>query len=232
MEKKNPGKKIKRKFVKIPQKKKVVLLNSALVLGMLLLAVSFMAIASYAVFGHVYFPPLACALFLVVIVLFLLVFGVSQNGFLLFLGIDFLIGACLMFFYILGLIPLKIYQLWPLVAVASGISIFLVGLYKYRSPKSKYVFPSLVLLAIGTLFFLFSARIIKVTFISWFLKFWPFFILLAGFALIAIFVIQQKKEGLFPLMVDEDENNPDDDVFDSQVTENLLKRNSSNQEEK
>ncbi len=214
----------KNKFVKIPQTGKVILLNSALVLGMTLLAVGFMVVASYAIFGHVYFPPLTCALFLAGIVFFLLVFGVSQNGFLLFLGINFIIGAVVMFFYLVEAIPLKWWQLWPLFAVSSGISLFMVGLYRYRKIKSKYLFPSITLVVLGSFFFLFSAKIIKTSFKLWFLQAWPFFAIAAGLALIIIFIFQQKRQHLFPMLSDDDDDS-DDDVFDSQAAEKLLKKN-------
>lgn len=214
----------RKKFVKIPQTKKVILLNLVLSLGLALLALGFMIITSYAVKGKISFPAPSIALFALGIILLVMVFGISRNGLILFFGCNLVLWGVLVFLQILGIIPLGFNQMWPLFPACCGISLFMVGIYKYKKIKGSYLFPSLAIMALSGLFFLFSARIITMPFARFIAFVWPVFVVIGGIALVLIFIFQHKNKEVFPYMTDDSDDPLEDDVFDNKTAEAIIKQ--------
>ena len=65
---------------------------------------------------------------------------------------------------------IKFSSVWPLYAVFPGLNLILVSCYKYKKLKLNYGIPGLILLIMSLYYFLFSFKLIKVsfTFVSYF----------------------------------------------------------------
>ncbi len=132
-----------------------------------------------------------------------LAFAFIKNGLFLFLGIfSFLTGIV----FLLGdteLVNPTMRNLWPLIVVASGISLFPAGIYKLKRIRTVYLFPAIALVGLGLFFFLFSMHIVKISFVQFFSKWWPAFLIIFGIALVVIFLWQQSHKKEFPYMSDD-----------------------------
>lgn len=137
------------------------------------------------------------------VVLLFLAFAYLKNGVFLFLGIfTFLSGIV----FLLGdteLLHQRMRNLWPLIVVASGISLLPAGLYKLKRIRTVYLFPAIALVGLGVFFLLFSLNIIKVSFVTFFSRWWPVILIIFGIALVAIFLWQQSHSKQFPYMADD-----------------------------
>lgn len=132
-----------------------------------------------------------------------LAFAFIKNGLFLFLGIfTFLTGII----FLLGdtqLVDQSMRNLWPLIVVASGISLLPAGLYKLKRIRTVYLFPAIALVLLGLFFFLFSVHIVKISFVQFISKWWPAVLVIGGVTLVAIFLWQQSHRKEFPYMSDD-----------------------------
>ncbi len=87
-------------------------------------------------------------------------------------------------------------ELWPIYGVLAAVAIFISGLLKYRSMKFGYVIPSATLFGMGLWYFLFSMKIIKMSFKSIAATLGPLFMLSIAVFLVLFFLVQQRHKEL------------------------------------
>lgn len=87
-------------------------------------------------------------------------------------------------------------ELWPIYGILAAIALFVSGLLKYGSMKFGYVIPSATLFGMGMWYFLFSMKIIKMSFKSVVATLGPAFMLSIAVFLILFFLVQQRHKEL------------------------------------
>ena len=100
-------------------------------------------------------------------------------------------------------------RLWPVDVILSGLCLVATGLFKNHRLRTRYLFPGVGLCLMGTVFLLFSADIVKVSFYSVFRRWWPLLLVVLGLALVVLFACQQRADIPFPY---EPEDSSDSDI--------------------
>lgn len=134
--------------------------------------------------------------FFVIIGAFCAVLAVKLNKrslYLFFASFFMLVG----FFFLLsalGIIPLPISRLWPLLSVFAGLALFPAGWHRYRKIRVRYLVPSLAFAILGCGLLIFSLDMVPFSFKQFILKWWPLLIVLAGLTLLLISLSPQNKD--------------------------------------
>lgn len=76
---------------------------------------------------------------------------------------------------------------WPLLLISFGITMLPCCYFRYNRLRSLYVVPSIFLVVLGTVFFLFALKVIPISFKQFVIYMWPILFLCAGGILIAYY---------------------------------------------
>ncbi len=115
--------------------------------------------------------------------------------------------------------PYGIDVLWPVDLCWCGICLILTCVFKHKKVRGVYLFPSSLLLFLGCFFLLFSLRVIKISFMQFMSRCFPFILILFGGFLVAVFFYQKKDTEHFPFDKDELADSTDDEDPFSGVNE-------------
>lgn len=136
----------------------------------------------------------------------------SHNAYHLFFGILF--SLCGFFFTLVAnkIVPYTFKEWWPLAVIFIGVSVFAAGCYRKQKVIVKFTFPSLLFVAMGMIFLLFSFHVIRVSFYNFVLIFGPFALMASGVFMIVLFLLQRKYNQFY---VEEEivEIAEDEDIF-------------------
>lgn len=130
-------------------------------------------------------------------------FAFTKNFNVIFLGILSMLMGVVFLIIDTHIVPFSFRELWPTIVIGSGVSLFLSFLYKYRRISSVFLFPSIMMLVLGTVFLMFSMHVFPFTFRHFITKWWPLLIIIGGASLIGIFLFQQSGNENFPYMEDD-----------------------------
>ncbi|MCI1208642.1 MAG: DUF5668 domain-containing protein [Treponema sp.] len=144
-------------------------------------------------------------------ILLYLALTIIHNSFLLFIGLNLCFSGVVMLFTTTHFFPVTIEELWPVIAISSGIALVLCSLYNTGHIRAVYQIPAILLIALGVFFLLFSFDIIKMSFSRFINLFWPFLLIMLGGTLIGIFFYQRKFPENFPYADDDTELDEIDD---------------------
>ena len=135
----------------------------------------------------------------------------TQKHWMLFCGV--FICLCAVLFLILEsqISPWVFEDLWPVIVIIGGISLFASGLYRAKRMQLSFFVPSVVLLVLGILFLLFSMNVITVSFFAAVSRWWPLMFVFAGIMLVVLFLVWTKN-GSHVVVAEEDD---DDDFSDT-----------------
>ncbi len=191
----------KRRFIKIPQTKITVRSNLFFAAGLILLFFGiFLTVKKFIPGIQVFYAKDVFLLGAGLIFVFF-AFALTGSGLFVYLGIFFSLTGILSLFIDTNIIKYKFSDLWPLEVIFSGIALLPAGLYKLKRVRTIFLFPSLTLVVLGVLFLLFSLN--DISFSKFIGLWWPIILLIAGIALIVIFVVQRNHPKEFPYMVDD-----------------------------
>lgn len=132
-----------------------------------------------------------------------LAIALIKNSIFFYCGIFFLFSGIVFLISDTELSDYTIKQLWPFLVIAAGVSIWPAGLYKLKRIRTVYLIPSITLICLGITFMLFSMKIIKTKFVDVFIRYWPVLMIVAGLALVAVFIWQQKHKQQFTYLADD-----------------------------
>lgn len=154
-------------------------------------------------------------------------FAVIRSIVITFLGATILYFACLkkdsMWRYLLGLFLTlggfffalidtcfenhDIKTLWPILVSLAGISIIFSAVFSKKRITFSIIFPSVVLIFMGVIFFFFTLDIIKTSFISLVTHLLPLFLIISGAVLFgAFFYVQSGRQHINPELIEDDED--------------------------
>jgi hypothetical protein len=180
-------------------------LNMILALGVIciLAGVLFFTRIALRLNGHV--EPWTVILTVTGAIVFYLSLAKFNYAQLFFIGLYSVLTG---FFFVIvcsGLVSPGFSGLWPVSIVLAGISTLLTGIAKDRRIRVAYLFPSVLLMCMGSYFLLFSLDLISMSFRRWLSIFWPVFPVFLGLSLIVLFLIQQNPASHFPYDSEESE---------------------------
>lgn len=131
-------------------------------------------------------------------VLFYLSLVVTHRALFFFLGLYLCLASFFAWFVASGVFPPAMDRLWPLEVVLSGICLVATGLFKNHRLRTRYLFPGVSLVVLGLLFLLFSLGVIRLSFVTVFMRWWPVLLIVLGVALVVLFAVQQRTDIPFP----------------------------------
>ena len=88
--------------------------------------------------------------------------------------------------------------------ILSAVSLLAAGLRSKRRLRTVYVFPAVLLFALGLFFMLFTFSIVKISFVDFMAKWWPLMLIFSGGFFVFLFLYQQTPDNKFPFEKDED----------------------------
>lgn len=176
----------------------VPVLNLLLAFGVVCILVGIFLLVRVASNYRLELSFLTLALVFTGALLFYLSLTVYRRALLFFLGMYLCFASVANLITASGLLPFSTAQLWPLQVVLSGICLIVTGLFKNRRVTSRYLFPAILLAALGCIFMLFSLDVIPVSFASVFTRWWPVLLVGVGGFLVALFLYQQSPDSRFP----------------------------------
>lgn len=181
----------------------VPLLNLLLAFGVICILVGIFLLVRVAANYHLELSFLTLALVFTGAVLFYLSLVLYRRALFFFLGTYLCFGSIFNLIVASALLPLSMRELWPVEVMLSGVCLVVTGVFKNHRLRSRYLFPSLLLLALGTIFLLFSLDVISISFASFFLRWWPALLVLVGVFLVVLFLYQQAPDSHFPYEADD-----------------------------
>ncbi len=128
--------------------------------------------------------------------------SLTKKGYQLYTGL-LLFGWGFNTYLMVHIFPFTMAQWWPSYGILAGFFVIFDGLFIYKKFKTGFLFPSLVIIFASAIFFLFSFKIIKFSFIKFVLVTGPILILLAVIFFSAVYFIQKKTK---KLIFSEDQN--------------------------
>ena len=172
----------------------VPVLNILLAAGVVLILAGLLLISHFSAgFGAVIFGA----------VIFYLAMTVIHWAVLFFLGLlVFCIGLCMTFVFT-NVLPFGPEHLWPISLLLCGICLLLTCVFKHQKIRGVYLIPSLLIVLLGGVFLLFSFGVIKISLSSFVAKWGPLMLILAGAALVGVFLWQRNFKEFFPYDTDE-----------------------------
>jgi hypothetical protein len=113
-----------------------------------------------------------------------------RSRWLFFSSVAILSGMFLLLFN-LDVFGVGFLRLWPVVPAIIGFSLFPSGLKKYGRPRARFVMPAVLFLCLSFLFFLFSFRVIPLSFREFITYYWPVFFVAAGGGLLILYLLNR-----------------------------------------
>jgi len=136
----------------------------------------------------------------------------SHHAYQLFLGMNFCFLGFLMFVIKADFMTVSFRAVWPLCVIFSGLSLVPSGYFRYRTMRTVYLFPAVILVFLGMFFCLFSFHIIRMPLRKFIAIWWPAALICVGTILIGIFLYQKNCKASFPYLKDGIIENDSDDA--------------------
>ena len=181
----------------------VPVLNILLAAGVVLILAGLLLISHFSAGFGAEVPTGSIILMIFGAVIFYLAMTVIHWAVLFFLGLlVFCIGLCMTFVFT-NVLPFGPEHLWPISLLLCGICLLLTCVFKHQKIRGVYLIPSLLIVLLGGVFLLFSFGVIKISLSSFVAKWGPLMLILAGAALVGVFLWQRNFKEFFPYDTDE-----------------------------
>lgn len=128
---------------------------------------------------------------------------VTKKAYQVFSSVLFLLLGIFQFLLVNEIVPYSLKQLWPVIGFLASFSLFFACLWRYKQIKIVYIVPTLILLLMSCLYFLFSFKIIKMSFSFVVTTIGPFFVVVTILSVISFYFLQKKHK---ELVVKDEEN--------------------------
>jgi hypothetical protein len=131
-------------------------------------------------------------LFLIIVSTFVIYMSIICNNYLfLYLGLNLFVYSIGATIIKINFLESELKRLWPIMLISFGITLIPAGYIKMKKFKTVYIVPATFLSILGIVFMLFSFKIIKVSFGTFFKYAWPVLLILAGLFLIIYYFYSQ-----------------------------------------
>ncbi|MCQ2240729.1 hypothetical protein [Treponema sp.] len=128
-----------------------------------------------------------------------------KQGFLLGMGLTLLIDGFIICLVNFNFINATLKQIWPLFVIIAGFCFLGADLFIYRRLRTAFLFPSIMLIFLGTAFLVFSSDVFNISFRQFISVCWPIVLVVFGILLLFVYGIQRinNKQFQFPYMQDD-----------------------------
>lgn len=92
---------------------------------------------------------------------------------------------------------------WPLLMMSAGVAFFAADYLVYKRIRASFLFPSVMMFALGVIFLLFSTNVFHVQFRKFISVFWPIVLFVFGVILVSIYGMQKVNKSDFPYIQDD-----------------------------
>lgn len=189
----------------------VPVLNILLAAGIVLVLSGLLLISRFSAGLGAGIPVVPVSMMVLGAAIFYVAMTLVHWAIVFFIGmLVFCIGLC-MTFASAGVLMLSPRNLWPIGVLLCGVCLILTCIFKHRRIRGVYLFPSVLIEALGVIFLLFSLNIIKISFSSFMAKWGPLILIAAGASLIAVFLWQRNFNDFFPYDKDELSDSTDEE---------------------
>jgi len=137
--------------------------------------------------------------FIIVHILILLLGGtqlcvslIKQNSLAFFIGFNICVFSLVAVLFSTSFYQFSIWRYWPIIVISCGLSLIPTGYLKFRSFRTVYMFPSVILTSIGIFFLMFSLKIIKTPLRAILAYSWPIVLMILGGILISVYFYRQR----------------------------------------
>ncbi|MBQ8776564.1 MAG: hypothetical protein IJZ71_03715 [Treponema sp.] len=128
---------------------------------------------------------------------------VTKKAYQVFSSVLFLLLGIFQFLLVNEIVPYSLKQLWPVIGFLASFSLFFACFWRYKQIKIVYIVPTLILLLMSCWYFLFSFKIIKMSFSFVVTTIGPFFVVVTILSVISFYFLQKKHK---ELVVKDEEN--------------------------
>ena len=128
---------------------------------------------------------------------------VTKKAYQVFSSVLFLLLGIFQFLLVNEIVPYSLKQLWPVIGFLASFSLFFACFWRYKQIKIVYIVPTLILLLMSCLYFLFSFKIIKMSFSFVVTTIGPFFIVVTVLSVFLFYFLQKRHK---ELVVKDEEN--------------------------
>lgn len=128
---------------------------------------------------------------------------VTKKTYQVFSSVLFLLLGIFQFLLVNEIVPYSLKQLWPVIGFLASFSLFFACFWRYKQIKIVYIVPTLILLLMSCWYFLFSFKIIKMSFSFVVTTIGPFFVVVTILSVISFYFLQKKHK---ELVVKDEEN--------------------------
>lgn len=128
---------------------------------------------------------------------------VTKKAYQVFSSVLFLLLGIFQFLLVNEIVPYSLKQLWPAIGILASFSLFFACFWRYKQIKIVYIVPTLILLLMSCWYFLFSFKIIKMSFSFVVTTIGPFFVVVTILSVISFYFLQKKHK---ELVVKDEEN--------------------------
>lgn len=129
--------------------------------------------------------------------------GFVHNSVMVFFGMMLLFLGVPVLLKNLEILDISYFQFIPYGMICAGVSLFLAGIYKAKKIRSSYIFPAIVLTALGVFFLLFATGVLHFSLTTFVSRWFPLLLLLFGVVLVVIFFVQQVMKKDFPYITED-----------------------------
>lgn len=134
----------------------------------------------------------------------------TRRAYLISLGIMLVLDGIFFFLLNLNIFNKGLRSLWPMLVIISGISFFLVDFFIMRKIRTIFLFPSILLVLLGTFFLVFSLGVVPFSFRRFMTLLGPVILVLSGVGIIIVYGFQKLNKENFPFM---NEDSSGEDTF-------------------
>ena len=139
-------------------------LNLLLAAGLLLIVLGLFLLVSVSTSATKVFSVRAIVMLALGTLGLFLALGITKNDVLVFMGLFCLLSGIFILFVDVHIIPYTLRELWPIIVIEAGVSLFPAGLYRLSRMRSVYLFPAISLVVLGILLLPFSLHIKNLSF--------------------------------------------------------------------
>ena len=126
-----------------------------------------------------------------------------KQSFFLAMGLTLLVDGALACMVKADFFPFTLSQIWPVFVIIAGLIVFGADLFIFRRIRTSFLFPSVMLVILGSGFLVFSTDLFHVSFRKIISVFWPVVLIVFGIFLLAVYEIQRINYKKFPYMQDD-----------------------------
>jgi len=121
---------------------------------------------------------------------------INRRSLYLFFAALFFQAGLFFFLNGIGVLPMELRKVWPLLSVFAGVAILPAGWHRYEAIKVNYVVLAAAFIILGSILMVFSLGMVDFSFARFILDWWPLLLLMSGLVLVLAALSSKRTRGL------------------------------------